>query len=336
MTREARTVRIGVLGAANIARKVVIPSILRAEGVELVAIASESERAKDFLVQSGLDSVRACSYDELVAAGDVDAVYIPLPNNLHAEWSKRCADAGKHVLCEKPAARTRDEAAEAIRYCADRGVVWMEAFMYRFHPQWQIVFDLLRGGSIGEPRLVRSVFTFTVTNPVNVRRQKKLGGGSLYDVGYYCVNAARWLFGAEPISVAAAMHLGPEGVDEEFSGVLDFGGGRSALFASSFTQPYRHEVEVLGTAGRIRVPTAFVNRSDPLVVEVEDADGERRTIETPGDDEYRLEVEDFARCVREGRQPQVVSHADTLGNMAAIDALYEAARGGRAVRVEAA
>ena len=323
--------RIGVLGAANIARKVVIPSILRAEGVELVAIASESERAREFVNEAGLETVRACSYEELVAADDVEAVYIPLPNNLHAEWSKRCADAGKHVLCEKPAARTRDEAADEIEYCVDRGVIWMEAFMYRFHPQWRIVFDLLRDGAAGELRLVRSVFTFTVTNPANVRRQKDLGGGSLYDVGYYCVNAARWLFGAEPASVSATMHIGPEGVDEEFSGVLDFGGGRSAQFASSFTQPYRHEVEILGTEGRVRIPTAFVNRSDPLVVEVEDREGEWRTIETPGDDEYRLEIEDFARCVRDGRQPEVVSHADTLGNMAAVDALYEAARSGRAV-----
>ena len=335
MSPGSHPVRLGVLGAANIARKVVIPSILDAEGVELVAIASESDRAREFLAEAGLDAVRACSYDELVAAEDVDAVYIPLPNNLHAEWSKRCADAGKHVLCEKPAARTRAEAADAIEYCAGRGVIWMEAFMYRFHPQWRIVFDLLGDKAIGEPRLVRSVFTFTVTNPANVRRQKELGGGSLYDVGYYCVNAARWLFDAEPISVAATMHLGPEGVDEEFSGVLDFGEGRSALFASSFTQPYRHEVEILGTTGRIRVPAAFVNRSEPLVVEVENADGERRTIETPGDDEYRLEVEDFARCVRDGRRPEVVSHGDTLGNMAAIDALYEAARSGRAVRVDA-
>jgi xylose dehydrogenase (NAD/NADP) len=332
-------VRIGVLGAANIARKVVIPSIVRAEGVELVAIASESRRGAAFLAETELttadgrplrEAARSCSYEELMAADDVDAVYIPLPNNLHAEWSKRAADAGKHVLCEKPAARTAPEAADAIGYCADRGVIWMEAFMYRFHPQWQLVFDLLRGGAVGEPRLIRSIFTFTVTSPENVRRQKELGGGSLYDVGYYCVNAARWLLGAEPVSAAATMKVGPEGVDEEFSGLLDFGDGRTALVASSFTQPYRHEVELLGTGGRIRVPTAFVNRSDPLILEVEDADGAWRTIGTPGDDEYRLEVEYFARCVRDRRQPEVVSHHDTIANMTAIDALYEAARtGGR-------
>jgi predicted dehydrogenase len=209
----------------------------------------------------------------------------------------------------------------------------MEAFMYRFHPQWPIVFDWLATGRIGELKLVRSLFTFTVTSPENVRRRPEAGGGSLYDVGYYCVNAARWTFGAEPVAAGATMSVGPEGVDEEFSGVLDFGAGRTAQIASSFTQPYRHEVELLGTGGRIRVPAAFVNRSDPLTVELESPDGAVERVQTPGDDEYRLEVEDFAECVKSGRQPQVVSHDDTLANMAAIDALYEAARSGRRVEL---
>ena len=125
------------------------------------------------------------------------------------------------------------------------------------------------------------------------------------------------------------MPLSPEGVDEEFQGLLDFGDGQRAQIASSFTQPYRHEVELLGSAGRIRIPTAFVNGSEPLWFELEDADGTRERIDVPGDDEYRLEVEDFAACVRDGRQPQVVSHPDTLANMATIDALYESARSGR-------
>ena len=334
--------RIGVLGAANIARKVVIPSILHAEGVELAAIASESTKAADFLAETTLqtadgvplrDAVRACSYEELLADQSVDAVYIPLPNHLHAPWSKRAADAGKHVLCEKPAARTRAEAEDAIEHCVAAGVVWMEAFMYRFHPQWQVVFERLRSGAIGELKLVRSVFTFTVKSPENVRRQLDLGGGSLYDVGYYCVNASRWTMGREPAAVSASMVLGPEGIDEEFAGLLDFGGGCLAQIASSFTQPYRHEVELLGTAGWIRVPDAFVNGSEPLAIEVEHGAGTWERIDVPGDDEYRLEVEDFAACVRAGRQPEVVSHDDTLANMAAIDALYEAARSGRRVEL---
>jgi len=308
----------------------VIPAILRADGVELVALASESDRGPAYLAEAGLAGVRACGYEELLAADDVDAVYIPLPNHLHAPWSKRAAEAGKHVLCEKPAARTRAEAADAIAYCEQRGVVWMEAFMYRFHPQWRIVFDRL--GEIGELRHVHATFTFTVRNPENVRRDPDAGGGSLYDVGYYCVNVARWLFGAEPVAVAAAQHLSPEGVDEEFTGILDFGGGRTASIVSSFTQPYRHEVEALGTAGRIRVPDAFVNGLDPVRIEIQDAAGDWETTEAAGD-EYRLEVEEFAACVREGRQPSRVSHADTLANMAAVDALYEAARSGRTVRL---
>jgi D-xylose 1-dehydrogenase (NADP+, D-xylono-1,5-lactone-forming) len=335
-------VRIGVLGAANIARKVVIPSILHAEGVELAAIASESAKAADFLAETTLqtadgvplrEAVRACTYKELLADDSIDAVYIPLPNHLHAPWSKRAADAGKHVLCEKPAARTRAEAEDAMEHCVAAGVVWMEAFMYRFHPQWRVVFERLHAGEIGELKLVRSVFTFTVKSPENVRRQLDLGGGSLYDVGYYCVNASRWTMDREPIAVSASMSLGPEGIDEEFAGLLDFGDGCVAQIASSFTQPYRHEVELLGTAGRIRVPDAFVNGSEPLALEVEDGAGAWQRIDVPGDDEYRLEVEDFAECVSAGRQPQVVSHEDTLANMAAIDALYEAARSGRRVEL---
>jgi D-xylose 1-dehydrogenase (NADP+, D-xylono-1,5-lactone-forming) len=323
--------RLGVLGAANIARKVVIPAILRAERVELVAIGSESARGAELVAEAGLDGVRVCSYEELVADGGVDAVYVPLPNHLHAEWSMRAADAGKHVLCEKPAARTAAETAQMVDHCVSRGVVWMEAFMYRFHPQWQLVFERLRAGTIGELRAVRSLFTFTVGDPQNIRRRPEAGGGSLYDVGYYCVNAARWLVGREPVAATARMHLGPEGVDDEFQGILDFGSGQIAQIASSFSQPYRHEVELLGTEGRILLPTAFVNRSDPLWFEVENGGGQRERVETPGDDEYRLEVEYFASCVRDGRQPEVVSHADTLGNMRAVDALYESARTGRAV-----
>jgi predicted dehydrogenase len=323
---------MGVLGAANIARKVVIPAILEAEGVRLVAIGSETSRGADFLTESGLgESVRACSYEALVADPDVDAIYIPLPNHLHAEWSMRAADAGKHVLCEKPAARTAAETARMIDHCVERGVVWMEAFMYRFHPQWRLVFDQLRDNAIGELRTVRSVFTFTVRDPENIRRQRDLGGGSLYDVGAYCVNVSRWVIGRRPVSVQGLMQVSSEDVDEEFQGLLDFGEGQTALINSSLSQPYRHEVELLGTEGRILVPNAFVNRSEPLWFEVEDALGKRERIATPGDDEYRLEVEDFAACVRAGRQPEVVSHADTLENMQTIDALYESARAGRRV-----
>ena len=326
-------VRFGVVSAANIGRRVVIPAILRADNAELVAIGSSSEAGAAFLRETDLAVRLHGSYEELLADPEVDAVYIPLPNHLHNEWSKRAADAGKHVLCEKPAALDAAETADMIEHCVARGVVWMEAFMYRYHPQWASVRKLLDEGAVGELRTVRSVFTFTVRDPQNIRRRPEYGGGSLYDVGAYCVNVARWMFGRAPVAVTGISQPSPEGVDEDFLGGLDFGSGQSAQFVSSLSQPYRHHVQLLGTEGTITVPQAFVLRSDDVAIEVTDADGKTRSITVGGDDEYRLEVEDFSRCVLEGRQPEVVSHEDTLWNMRTIDALYASASESRAVRL---
>ena len=330
-------VRIGVVSAANIGCKVVIPSILRARNAELVALASSSDAGERFLRETELetgagrplrDAVRLHgSYADLLADPDVDAVYIPLPNHLHAEWSKRAADAGKHVLCEKPAALDAAETADMIDHCTSRGVVWMEAFMYRFHPQWSLVRRLLDEGAIGELRAVVAVFTFTVRSAKNIRRVPEYGGGSLYDVGAYCVNVSRWMFGRAPVSVSGSSLRSAE----EFRGVLDFGGGGSALILSSLSQPYRHHVRLLGTEGDITVPEAFVLRSDDVTVIHTDADGRDEAHVVGGVDEYQLEVEDFADCVLSGRAPAVVSNADTLANMRTIDALYASAASGSAV-----
>ena len=203
--------------------------------------------------------------------------------------------------------------------------------MYRYHPQWETVRRLLDEGVVGELRAVRAVFTFTVRDPANIRRRPEYGGGALYDVGTYCVNVSRWMFGRPPVAVAGVSHPSPEGVDEEFLGVIDFGSGQSAQFVCSLSQPYRHEVQLLGTEGTITVPQAFVLRSDDVDVECTDAEGATRSVPVAGDDEYRLEVEDFARCVLEGAQPQVISHDDTLWNMRTIDALYASAREGRTI-----
>ena len=340
-------VRIGVVSAANIGRRVVIPSIMRARNAELVALASSSDAGERFLRETELatgdgrplrDAVRLHgSYADLLADPDVDAVYMPLPNHLHAEWSARAADAGKHVLCEKPAALDAAQTAAMIDACTSRGVVWMEAFMYRFHPQWRVVRRLLDEGAIGELRAVVAVFTFTVRDPQNVRRVPEYGGGSLYDVGSYCINVSRWMFGRPPVSVTGSSTRSPEGVDEEFRGLLDFGGGGSALFLSSLSQPYRHHVRLLGTEGDITIPRAFVLRPDEGVTVIHtDAGGQAEAHAVDAEDEYRLEVEDFADCVLAGRAPQVVSHADTLANMRTIDALYASAAAGASVALEPA
>jgi len=336
-------VRIGVMSAANIGRKVVIPSILRARNAELVALASSSDAGRRFLGETDLEThdgrplreaVRLHgSYADLLADRDVDAVYIPLPNHLHTEWSKRAADAGKHVLCEKPAALDAAQTAAMIDHADARGVVWMEAFMYRFHPQWRTVRRLVDDGAIGDLRAVVAVFTFTVHDPKNVRRVPEYGGGSLYDVGAYCVNVSRWMFGRPPVAVSGSAHASAEGVDEDFRGVLDFGDGGSALILSSLAQPYRHHVRLLGTEGDITVPQAFVIRPrDRVEVIRTDADGHDAVHAIEAADEYQLEVEDFADCVLSGRAPQVVSHGDTLANMRVIDALYASAASGESVR----
>ena len=333
---------MGVVSAANIGRRVVIPSILRARNVELVALASSSEAGERFLGETDLATrdgrplrEAVClhtSYADLLADPDVDAVYIPLPNHLHAEWSKRAADAGKHVLCEKPAALDAAETADMIDHCRARGVVWMEAFMYRFHPQWRTVRRLLDEGAIGELRAVVAVFTFTVRDPENVRRVPAYGGGSLYDVGAYCVNVSRWMFGRAPASVSGSSLPSAEGVDEDFRGVLDVGDGGSALILSSLSQPYRHHVRLLGTEGDVTVPQAFVVRPDDRVAVIHtDADGRDEAHAIEAADEYQLELEHFADCVLSGRSPDVVSHADTLANMRTIDALYASAASGVAV-----
>ena len=337
-------VRIGVMSAANIGRKVVIPSILRARNAELVALASSSDAGERFLAETDLETqagrplreaVRLHgSYADLLADPDVDAVYIPLPNHLHAEWSKRAADAGKHILCEKPAALDAAQTADMIDHADARGVVWMEAFMYRFHPQWGTVRRLLGEGAIGDLRAVVAVFTFTVHDPKNVRRVPEYGGGSLYDVGAYCINVSRWMFGRPPVAVSGSAHASAEGVDEDFRGLLDFGEGGSALILSSLAQPYRHHVRVLGTEGDITVPQAFVIRPDDRVEVIHtDADGRGEVHAIEAADEYQLEVEDFADCVLSGRAPRVVSHADTLANMRVIDALYASAASGESVRL---
>ena len=337
-------VRIGAMSAANIGRKVVIPSILRARNAELVAVASSSDAGGRFLRETDLetragrplrDAVRLHgSYADLLADPDVDAVYIPLPNHLHAEWSKRAADAGKHVLCEKPAALNAAETADMIDHASARGVVWMEAFMYRFHPQWRTVRRLLDEGTIGDLRAVVAVFTFTVHDPNNVRRVPEYGGGSLYDVGAYCINVSRWMFGRPPVAVSGSALRSAEGVDEDFRGVLDFGEGGSALILSSLAQPYRHHVRLLGTEGDLTVPQAFVVRPDDEVQVIHtDADGRDEAHAIEAADEYQLEVEDFADCVLAGRAPEVVSHADTLANMRVIDALYASAASGDSVRL---
>jgi predicted dehydrogenase len=318
--------RWGALSTANIGRRAVLPAIQRSGNGELLAVASrDAGRAAALAAELGAPRSYG-SYEELLADPAIEAVYIPLPNSLHREWAIKAAAAGKHVLCEKPLALDPAECDEMIAAARQHGVLLMEAFMYRFHPQTARVLELLAQGAIGEPRVLRAAFTFRVTNPANIRMQPELGGGALMDVGCYCVNLARTLFGAEPTLAQAFANWGPSGVDELLLGQLRFAGERFAQFDSALTLARRESYQVAGTAGLIDVPVAFLPGAGDTTIRITTAAGV--TEETiAGADEYQLMAEHFAACVR-GRATLHYPPEEAAANMRAIAALYRSARSG--------
>jgi len=322
--------RWGVLGVANIAVRVVIPALQRAGNGRLVAIASRTaERARDAAQRLQIPRVHA-SYEALLADPEVDALYIPLPNSMHREWTTRAADAGKHVLCEKPLALTAADCAAMIAACRDRGVVLMEAFMYRFHPRTIRVAQLARDGALGDVRLVRASFSFRVLAPENIRLQPALGGGALYDVGCYGINVSRLILG-EPRDTLAVATPAPSGVEGTLAAVLRFEGDRLALIDCSLSLSRREEYEVVGTEGRLTVPAAFL----PGIADAEIRliHGTERSVETiPGVNQYQLMVEHFADVVA-GRTPLTLPPEDAVANLRVIEAALRSARSGRAEAV---
>ena len=318
--------RWGVLSTANIGVKSVIPAILAAANGRLVAVASRDEARANTLAAQLAPRPRAYgSYAALLADPEVEAVYIPLPNSEHTEWSIRAAEAGKHVLCEKPLALTADETRRIIAACRAAGVLLLEAFMYRFHPQTQWTAEQVRAGRIGAVRLVRGSFAFDINlRPGDIRLRAALGGGSLLDVGCYPLNYCRMIFGGPPRHVAART-LVPEGAEVEHSvaAVLDFGAGRLGVIDCSFQLPLHQRIEIVGEAGRIVVEAPFAPGQSNAVVRVTTGDEtlERRI---PGVDQYRLQVEHFARSVRQGT-PLAIPPEDAEENAGAIEMIYQAA-----------
>ncbi|MGH2397892.1 MAG: Gfo/Idh/MocA family protein [bacterium] len=320
--------RWGILGAARIAVRRVLPALQRSERAAVVAIASRDRaRAEDVARQFSIPTIHG-SYDALLADHDIDVVYIPLPNSLHHQWTLRSAEAGKHVLCEKPLATSAEEAQEMAQACRERGVLLQEAFMHRFHPQIEAVQTLVTGGEIGPPWLVRSAFTFTVTSADDIRLNPSLGGGGVMDVGCYCVNISRLLLG-EPHAAYAAAHI--EGVDVRLAGVLRFDGDRVAEFDCGLRAPFRQFCEVVGVSGSIFLERPFQPEERPPTVLVRRGDQERR-LEIPGANQYVLMVDHLAECVHQNRTPRYPAE-DAVANMRAIDALRESARSGRVIPI---
>jgi xylose dehydrogenase (NAD/NADP) len=327
---SAETTRWGILGTGMIA-KVLADAIGHADNAELVAVGSRKlDIAQAFAADRGVPTAHG-SYDELLADPNVDVVYVSLPNTLHCEWTIKAAEAGKHVLCEKPLAISVDECERMLAAAEANDVRLMEGFMYRCHPQTMRLREIVDEGRIGELRIVHSTFSFSVSDPSNIRLSKPLHGGGLMDVGCYCVNLVRFIAGAEPIAVFGAAAYGDEsGVDESFAGTLVFDSGAFGQFDVGVKSAGRSGAGIVGSTGRIAVPAPWKPR-EAATVTVHDASGaEEVTIQ--GGDPYVLEVEHFSRCVTEGERP-ILSRADSIGNMAAICALHESARTGEVVRL---
>jgi xylose dehydrogenase (NAD/NADP) len=322
-------IRWGILSTANIGRKSFIPGAIASSNGAVTAIGSRDlARATQTASSLGIPRVYG-SYEELLADPEVDAVYNPLPNSMHAEWTLRAAEAGKAILCEKPLARDAQEAATLVDAVKQRGALLMEAFMYRFHPQHARVRALIESGAIGEIRAIRAGFTFNMTplNPANVRLRADLAGGALMDVGCYCVNLARLIFGEEPDLVSAIWDFRPEfGVEIALAGVLRFSQARTATFDCGFCAAGQGCYMVVGSSGTIEVPDAFVPGTAGTRVILTNDQG-RHEERIPGVDQYALEAEEFAACLLEGR-PLRYPAEDAVANMRVVDALRRSAQAG--------
>lgn len=326
-------IRWGILSTAGIGAKAVTPAILASRNGKVVAVASrDGEKAAEYAAKFGILRSHG-SYEALLADPEIDAIYNPLPNSMHLEWTVKALEAGKHVLCEKPLGLNVAQCVEMAEAARRTGKLLMEAFMYRFHPRIQRTVELVAAGEVGELKSIRSAFAFTVSDPSNIRLQSDLGGGSLMGVGCYCVNASRTLIGSEPTEAQAFAVEGGAGVDVELFGVLRFEGGVHAQFSSGLDM-FRHELlDVIGTTGALQLSSAFQPGTSAAAIEIESSDGSRQEV-LDGVDHYVLMVEHFADCVITGEQPRY-SLLDAAANMAAIEALYaSAASGGKPQPVE--
>jgi predicted dehydrogenase len=328
----AAPLRWGVLGTARIALKKVIPAMQQTAAARVVAIASRDQvRARRAADDHGIERAYG-TYEELLADPAVEAVYIPLPNHLHVPWAVRAADAGRHVLCEKPIGLDAAEARELLAARDRSGVVIAEAFMIRAHPQWHAVVDLVRAGRIGDLRLVDCHFSYFLDDTANIRNRPEWGGGGLMDIGCYAVHVARWLFDSEPERVACLMERDPvSGIDTLTSGILDFGGARATFTCGTRSVPGQR-VQVMGTTGRIEVDVPFNAPADrPCTLRVDDGSdlfgGGIETLVIPPADQFALQADAFARVVS-GRSAPLVSVEDAVANMMVLDALRRSAAEG--------
>ncbi|WP_168119940.1 Gfo/Idh/MocA family oxidoreductase [Paenibacillus sp. HB172176] len=323
-----KKLRWGILGCAGIAKRSVIPGVQASRWNEVAAIASRNIDKAEETAKALQISTAYGSYEELLADDSLDVIYIPLPNHLHMEWTIRAAEAGKHILCEKPLALNAEEAARMAEACEKAGVQLLEAFMYRWDSRYDKIKEIIDSGEIGELRGIRSAFTFNnAKDKGNVRYRKEWGGGSLYDVGCYPISAARLLLGEEPVAATVQAIFSPEhdDVDMMASGLLEFEGGVSLTFDCGMWAAFRNPLEVLGTEGIIEVPSAFVTNAQNSGNFYVSARGERRLVEVEAVNAYTAQADAMYRAVTGTEAPRFDSQ-DAIRNMKVIDACLKSAR----------
>lgn len=327
MMTENRKIRWGVLGWARIAREHLIPAIQRAGNSDFFAIASR-DQSKLAECRGRFNAVRTyTSYQDLLRDAEVDAVYIPLPNSLHREWTIKAAECGKHVLCEKPIALNAVECREMIAACSANGVTLMEAFMYRYTERTRKVLEILASGALGEIRFISSTFRFLLANPASIKLKAELGGGSLYDVGCYPVNfigmIADRVCGESSMPNSVSVELDRNGgVDVIFSALMKYPSGLIASANCGFNAQKRVFSEIVGTKGVLEIPDTFLDNAGALTLTIGE---DRSQIPVQASDRYQLEIEDFADAILHQRAP-AFSLNETQRNMEVLDQLFAACK----------
>ena len=324
---DLKPVSWGVLSTANIGIAKVIPAMQRSELSPVTAIASRSaDNASKAAEKLGIPKSYG-SYEELLADDGVEAVYIPLPNHLHPEWTIAAAEAGKHVLCEKPLAMSSAAAREMTEACDAAGVMLMEAFMYRHHPLWVETRRLIDGGAIGELTVVDAIFSYFNDDPSNIRNIPEVGGGALYDIGCYPINVARMLFGGEPTQVKGSLRRDAVmGVDVVTSAILRFGEGTAGFVCSTRMEPDQR-VDIYGTEGRLTVEIPFNIPPDRPTRLLETRGGEPPVApdttvhQIPPADQYALQADAFSRAIRTGSAVPVAPQ-DAVANLEVIERIF--------------
>jgi D-xylose 1-dehydrogenase (NADP+, D-xylono-1,5-lactone-forming) len=318
--------RLGILSTAHINR-LVIPEAQRSPKVELVAVGSRDKaRAEEYARTWGIPHAYG-SYEELLADPEIDAVYISLPNSMHVDWSIQALQAGKHVLCEKPLTRRAADAERAFDVAERAGRILMEAFMYRHHPQTKRLTELVGQGAAGELRLIRAAFSFNLTDETNVRLRADVDGGSLMDVGCYCVSGSR-LLGGEPDRVYAEQVVGPTGVDVRFHAIMHFPSGVHAQFDCGLQNDDRDKLEAVGSEGTIFLDDPWHCRNP--VIEMRRGSKQPRLIQIEPANSYRLELENLADAIADDAEP-LLGREDAAAQARTIEALYRSADTGQPV-----